>query len=127
GKSIEFDDEDLQVRLQAREGWAAAQGPTTVVVLSTELTDELIREGHARDINRQIQDRRKQLDCEFTDRIEVGIVTESEELRKAIKENIEHIKGETLADSIVFEALAGVEPLECEVAGVAVKIYVRVS
>ncbi|MCB9938572.1 MAG: isoleucine--tRNA ligase [Planctomycetaceae bacterium] len=127
GQSIEFDDEDLQVRLQAREGWAAAQGPTTVVVLSTELTDELIREGHARDINRQIQDRRKQLDCEFTDRIEVGIVTESEELRKAIKENIEHIKGETLADSIVFEALAGVEPLECEVAGVAVKIYVRVS
>jgi isoleucyl-tRNA synthetase len=127
GQTIEFDNEDLQVRLQAREGWAAAQGPTTVVVLSTELTDELIREGHSRDINRQIQDRRKQLDCEFTDRIEVGIVTDSEELRQAIEENVEHIKGETLADSIVFEALAGVEPLECEVAGVAVKIYVSVS
>lgn len=127
GQSIEFDDEDLQVRLQAKEGWTAAQGPTTVVVLSTELTDELIREGHARDINRQIQDRRKQLDCQFTDRIEVGIVTESEELRKAIEENVEHIKGETLADSIAFKALAGVEPLECEVAGVTVKIYVRVS
>ncbi|MEO8499015.1 MAG: DUF5915 domain-containing protein, partial [Planctomycetota bacterium] len=75
GQAIEFDNEDLQVRLQAKEGWAAAQGPTTVVVLSTELTDELLREGHARDINRQIQDRRKQLDCDFTDRIEVGIVT----------------------------------------------------
>ncbi|MBC8352491.1 MAG: isoleucine--tRNA ligase [Planctomycetes bacterium] len=127
GQSIEFDNEDLQVRLQAKEGWAAAQGPTTVVVLSTELTDELIREGYARDINRQIQDRRKQLDCEFTDRIEVGIVTDSDELRKAIEENADYIKGETLADSILFEALKGVEPVECEVAGVTVKIYVRVK
>ncbi|MCA9120402.1 MAG: isoleucine--tRNA ligase [Planctomycetaceae bacterium] len=127
GQNIGFDDEDLQVRLQAKEGWTAAQGPTTVVVLSTELTDELIREGHARDINRQIQDRRKQLDCEFTDRIEVGIVTGSDELRKAIEENLAYIQGETLADSIVFEVLEGVEPLECEVAGVTVKIFVRVS
>jgi isoleucyl-tRNA synthetase len=126
GQTIEFDNEDLQVRLQAREGWAAAQGPTTVVVLSTELTDELIREGHSRDINRQIQDRRKQLDCDFTDRIEVGIVTDSDELRQAIEENAEHIQGETLADSIVFEALDGVEPLECEVAGAKVLIHLRV-
>ncbi|MBI2480068.1 MAG: class I tRNA ligase family protein, partial [Planctomycetia bacterium] len=127
GQTIEFDNEDLQVRLQAREGWAAAQGPTTVVVLSTELTDELIREGHARDINRQIQDRRKQLACDFTDRIEVGIVTDSDELRKAIEENAEYIQGETLADRLVFEALEGVESVECEVTGYKVLIYVRVT
>ena len=126
GQTVEFDDEDLQVRLQAKSGWAAAQGPTTVVVLSIELTGELLREGHARDINRQIQDRRKQLDCEFTDRIEVGIVTASEELRRAIEENADYIQGETLADRLVFEALAGVEPLECEVAGYKVLIHVRV-
>ena len=127
GQSIDFDDEDLQVRLQAKEGWTAAQGPTTVVVLSTELSDELIREGLARDINRQIQDRRKQLDCDFTDRIEVGIVTESNELRRAIEENDQYIRGETLADRLVFEMMRGVEPLECEVAGATVKIYVKVS
>lgn len=86
----------------------------------------MIREGHSRDINRQIQDRRKQLDCDFTDRIEVGIVTDSDELRQAIEENAEHIQGETLADSIVFEALDGVEPLECEVAGAKVLIHLRV-
>ena len=126
GQTIEFDYEDLQVRLQAKEGWAAAQGPTTVVVLSTELTDELIREGYARDINRQVQDRRKQLDCEFTDRIDVGIVTDSMELRIAIEENADYIKGETLADSIMFEAIDGVDPHECEVAGVTTKIYIRV-
>ena len=32
--------QDLQVRLQAKAGWAAAQGADCVVVLSTELTDD---------------------------------------------------------------------------------------
>ena len=127
GESVEFDDEDLQVRLQAKDGWAAAQGPTTVVVLSTELTPELIREGYARDINRLIQDRRKQLQCEYEDHIEVGIVIESDELQQAIKENADYIKGETLADRLVLEALNGVEPFECEVAGHKVLIYMRVK
>ena len=87
GETVELDSEDIQVRLQAKPGWAAAQGPTCVVVLSTELTDALIREGLARDLVRHIQDRRKELDCQYTDRIEVGIVTDSGELRPAIEEN----------------------------------------
>ena len=39
-----------------------------MVVLSTELTPELIREGLARDVVRLIQERRKELDCQYTDR-----------------------------------------------------------
>ena len=35
---IALDSEDIQVRLQAKEGWAAAQGHAVVVVLATELT-----------------------------------------------------------------------------------------
>jgi len=42
---VELDSEDLQVRLQARPGWTAAQGRSSVVVLSTELTPELLAEG----------------------------------------------------------------------------------
>src|SRR6185437_3136514 len=42
---IELDSKDLQVRLQAKEGWAAAHGPAAVVVLSTEVTPELVVEG----------------------------------------------------------------------------------
>ena len=106
-ESVELDDEDLQVRLQAKEGWAAAQGPTTVVVLSTELTPELIREGLARDINRLIQDRRKQLDCEFTDHIEVGIVTESAELRQDIDNEV---AGAYIEQSILGRAGHFIEP-----------------
>ena len=35
---ITLDSEDVQVRLQAKPGWAAAQGHAVVVVLATELT-----------------------------------------------------------------------------------------
>ena len=42
---LKLDSEDIEVRLQAREGWAAAQGPNCVVVLNTEVTDALRREG----------------------------------------------------------------------------------
>jgi len=126
GQSLELDNEDIQVRLQAKPGWTAAQGPTTVIVLSTELTAELIREGYARDVNRLIQDRRKQLGCEFTDRIEVGLVTESDELRQAVQENAAYIQGEALADRLAFQPLDGVESLDCEVAGHDLRIFVRI-
>ena len=78
--------------LQAKEGWAAAQGHAVVVVLATELTDDLIREGLARELVRTIQDRRKEMGCEFTDRIAVGIVTESAELKAAIEQFRDYIR-----------------------------------
>ena len=96
---VTLDADDIQVRLQAKEGWAAAQGHAVVVVLATELTDELIREGLARELVRTIQDRRKEMGCEFTDRITVGIVTESElNSRRRIEQFREYIEGETLAN-----------------------------
>ena len=45
---ITLDNDDIQVRLQAKPGWSAAQGTLCVVVLNTELTEELIAEGLAR-------------------------------------------------------------------------------
>src|SRR5207237_9655687 len=84
GEKIELDNEDIQVRLQAKPGWAAAQGSNVVVVLATELTPELIAEGLARDFVRIVQDRRKDLGLEFTDRIEIGVVGASPELQRTI-------------------------------------------
>ena len=81
-QAIELDNEDIEVRLAAKDGWAAAQGKGCVVVLSTELTPELVAEGLARDVVRLIQDRRKEIGCEYTDRIEIGLVTTSAELAR---------------------------------------------
>ena len=98
GSSESLDRDDLQVRLQAKPGWAAAQGKACVVVLSTELSPELITEGLAREIVHAVQSGRKDCGCEYTDRIEVGIVTESAEIRRAVEQFADYIRGETLAD-----------------------------
>jgi isoleucyl-tRNA synthetase len=101
--SIELDNEDIEVRLAAKEGWAAAQGRGSVVVLSTELTPDLIDEGIAKDVIRLIQDQRKNTACEYTDRIEVGLSTESTDIRRATDRFREQIMQETLARRLVFE------------------------
>jgi isoleucyl-tRNA synthetase len=126
GESVELDDEDIEVRLQAKEGWTAAQGSQCVVVLSTELTPELVREGLAQDLKRLIQDRRKELSCQYTDRIQVGLVTESKEIWQAVQENIDFLKGETLSNEVVPQPIDGAESVEREVAGEAVEIFVEV-
>ena len=94
------------------------------MVLSTELTPELVREGLARDMVRLIQDRRKELDCQYTDRIQVGLVTESEELRQAIEENADYICGETLALGLAPDPLDGAVPVEHDLAGSPVQLFV---
>ena len=126
GESITLDNEDIQVRLQAKEGWAAAQGKNSVVVLNTELTDDLIREGYARDLIRMIQDRRKELDCEFTDRIAVAVGTESAILVQTIAEHGETIAVETLADNLSVGSLE-VESVVRNVAETDVHLFVSVQ
>ncbi len=124
--AVVLDAEDIQVRLQAKEGWAAAQGKTCVVVLSTELTEDLVREGLAREVARAVNDRRKEMACQFTDRVEIAIVTESPELRAAIEQYRDYIMAETLAVSVTFEPILGVEPVTVEIADYTAKLYVKV-
>ena len=124
-ETIELDSDDVEVRLQANEGWAAAQGKQSVIVLATELTPELVRSGLARDVNRQIQERRKSLDLERSDHIKLHLVTDSEELSQAISENKEYLMGETLANELNQESPSdATEPVECEIGEAILKIFV---
>jgi isoleucyl-tRNA synthetase len=126
GKPVVLDDQDIEVRLQAKEGWTAAQGPHVVVVLAIDLTPELTREGFAQDLKRLVQEHRKEIECQYTDRIRIGLPTDNDELWLAVEENLEFLKHETLATAIVRDSLDGVEPMQCDVADSNVTIYVQV-
>lgn len=127
GEAVQLTEDEVLIRLQTKEGYAAAQGDDCVVLLSTELTEELLREGCARELVRLIQDRRKEMGCEYTDRIVVGIETESAPIQDALKSFADYIKGETLTVELTGEAVADAEPVEAKVDGENLNLYVKVN
>ncbi|MDR1139672.1 MAG: isoleucine--tRNA ligase [Rickettsiales bacterium] len=78
-----------------------------VVILNTELNDELILEGLARDVVRLIQETRKQADFHISDRIRVVIKTEDEKIKEAVNTWSEYIKEQTLALSLEINVEIG--------------------
>ena len=125
-KQIKLGPDDIQIRLQAKDGWAAAQGPSCVVVLATELTAELVREGLANDVVRLIQERRKELACDYTDRIEVGVVSKSDELTRSLQENTEYIQQETLTQRLLLEPNNEVDGIQHSISEHNLVLYVKV-
>ena len=79
------------------------------VVLDTEVTPELAREGLARDLVRAIQQARREAGLEISDRIALTIGG-SEEVRSAAQTHRELIAAETLATSYDVVAAGGAEP-----------------
>jgi isoleucyl-tRNA synthetase len=82
------------------ENRAVHETPDVTVILDTELSDELVAEGMARDIVRRVQMLRKNHDLEMDDSIVLCYATESESLIGAIQTWTDYIKSETLSVEI---------------------------
>ena len=124
---VPLDTQDLQVRLQALPGWAAAHGAAGVVVLSTELTPDLVREGLVREVIHAVQAARKDRDCQYTDRIRLGLVTESPPLREAIEQFQAELAGETLATRITAAPLAGAPAQTVKIGEYPLEVYLEIE
>jgi isoleucyl-tRNA synthetase len=94
--AIELTPNEVEVRLSAREDFAAASGAGQVVVIDTRVDDSLRREGLAREVINRIQRSRKAMDLAYEARIRVTWHAEGE-LAEAIEEHAERIGAETLA------------------------------
>lgn len=114
GEIFKIAREDVELRMKAKEGYAAAAGKHAVVILDTRLTPELVRSGYARHLNRFIQDARKNIKLNHVDRIHVWVESPCEEVNKAIEEHKHYLCDSTLAVSITLAANNMQEPVEPE-------------
>jgi isoleucyl-tRNA synthetase len=95
--------DEVEVKAQAKEGFAVAEDGAYVAALVTELTPELAAEGLAREFVRRVQDLRKSAELDVADRIEL-YVEASAGLKSAVEAHKDYITGETLAVVLKFEA-----------------------
>ncbi|MGD0610081.1 MAG: isoleucine--tRNA ligase [Anaerolineales bacterium] len=101
GEKFEILPEEVEVRTQAKQGFAVANDGAYLVALVTELTPELVQEGMAREFIRRLQDLRKTANLEVADRIKV-YVNATPNLAKAIEANRDYVNAETLTVELNF-------------------------
>ncbi len=92
--------DDLFIQHNQKEGiFAETEGDITVS-LDVNITEELLNEGHARELINRIQNLRKDSGLEISDRIEIKYFTEENSLENAIVDLNNYIKTETLATEL---------------------------
>ena len=100
-KSITFNVDDFDISSKDIEGWLVANEGNITVALDITIDQELMEEGIAREIVSKIQNLRKSNGFEVTDRISLNFSGDFE-IEKAINNNLDYVKSETLANAIQF-------------------------
>ncbi len=99
GTDIELSEDDVLTDTAQAEGYVAESDKSTTVVLSTELSPELIEEGFVRELVSKIQTMRKEADFEVLDRIKVYHKGNSK-IAEIFANNKDAISTDVLADDI---------------------------
>lgn len=100
--------EDLLIDSAQMAGYVSTTDYGVTVVLDTNLTDELIEEGLTREIISKIQTMRKDAGFDVTDTINI-YEKGNDKIKAVMEKNAEEIKGDTLAESIIFGETKGFE------------------
>lgn len=101
GKIIKLDGADVEISSKDIEGWLVANQDNITVALDVTITEELKKEGVARELVNRIQNARKDNGFEVTDRIKLTVL-KFEDLEASISENKQYIMSETLTNELVF-------------------------
>ncbi|MFA5556000.1 MAG: isoleucine--tRNA ligase [Flavobacteriaceae bacterium] len=110
--SIILSSQEVEITSQDIPGWLVASDNGITVALDITISDELKKEGIARELVNRIQNIRKDSGFEVTDKIKVEIQTVTE-IAEAIQTNLEYIKTETLTRELkISDALTNGEEIE---------------
>ena len=111
----------VDIRINSKEGFNAANYMGNFIILDTTLTKDLINEGIARELISKVQQMRKNKDFDIVDRIKL-YYDKNDEFKEAIKDYVDMIKNETLSLEITEKANDGEE---VDLNGLNVKIYIE--
>lgn len=101
GKSITLSQDDVEISSQDIPGWLVANSNGITVALDITISDELRKEGIARELINRIQNIRKDSGFEVTDKITVKM-EKNAQVEEAVLANESYIKSETLTESLIF-------------------------
>lgn len=96
GTAYDIDINDVEILHEDIPGWLVETDGVDTVALDTELTDDLLDEGFAREFVNRVQNLRKDTGFEVTDRIKIRYAA-SARLGRALERLSGYIKQETLA------------------------------
>ncbi len=100
GTDITLTLEDFEIQAEDIPGWLVASEGGITVALDITISDELRKEGLAREVINRIQNIRKDSGFEVTDRIVIRYEANAE-IQAAIEANEGYIKNEVLAEEIL--------------------------
>ena len=101
GEEVTIELSDTEIVSEDIPGWLVANQDKLTVALDIDLTDDLLKEGIAREFVNRIQNLRKAQDFEITDRINI-VISSNKNLDAAIEDFSEYIKAQVLADSLII-------------------------
>lgn len=124
GQHVTLSPEEVEIRLDPKPGWSAAQGRVGVVVVSTEISPELREEGLIRELIHHVQAARKEQDLAYEARIDVSLSAEPA-FADVVRKFEALLHSECLADSIGYPSVAADDAMDLTIEGHAVKLRVR--
>ena len=100
GERLDITPDMVDVRIESKEGFNVGMQNNKFIILNTELTEELILEGLARELVSKVQNLRKTSGLEIENRIKLYYFGD-DRVNKAIETFVDFIKKETLSVEVI--------------------------
>jgi isoleucyl-tRNA synthetase len=122
GEEVEIGLDDVEIISEDIPGWLVGNEGRLTVALDITISDELRKEGIARELVNRIQNIRKAKDFEITDRVKIKITSNSI-TNEAIIDYDSYIRNQVLADEIIIVEDVMEEEIEIDDITLTISIY----
>lgn len=123
GDMLELALEDVEILNKDIPGWLVASSGGLVLALDVDITEELESEGIARELVNRVQNMRKNIGLELTDKIVIELENKTE-LENVLEGYKDYICGETLASKLLFKNKLPTEAEELDLNGKITKTII---